>query len=60
MKRSQSEQFYLYETEKKLKDQLEQLKVRLNNKKQQYGKMAQSLKQNSSYSTILSHIFMSI
>lgn len=50
MKRYQSEQFYLYEMEKKLKEQSEQLEIRLNTKKQQFEKVAQSLKQNSSYS----------
>lgn len=50
VKRHQSEQFYLYETEKKLKEQLEQLEICINDKKQQYEKAAQSLKQNSKYS----------
>lgn len=38
---------YLYETEKKLQEKSEQLQIQLNGQKQQYDKMAQSLKENS-------------
>lgn len=40
---------YLYETGKKLKERSEQQQNQLNSQKQQYGIMAQSLKENSAY-----------
>lgn len=46
----QSEQMYLYETKKKLTEKSKELKKQSTDQKQQYEKMAQSLKEHSLYS----------
>lgn len=40
---------YLYETEKRLQEKSEQLRIQLSSQNQQYEKMSKSLKENSLY-----------
>lgn len=55
VKKTQSEQLYLYQKKKKLEERLAKLKSNVANKKQQYTHLAISSKENSTY---LAHVHL--